>query len=470
MVHEALNNCSKGLNLVVVLNENEMSISPNTGSFAKYLARLRTSDSYDRLKRGTAKFLRRIPLLGKPLFRFFLRIKIALKNRLYHSNYFEEMGLFYMGPLDGHDYHRLERALRQAKRKGEATLVHIKTKKGKGYQPAEDHPGDFHSVRACPSKGRTFHEVLGDELCRLAGEDERICAVTAAMKSGTGLSCFAEKYPHRLFDVGIAEAHALTFAAGLAAAGMKPYAAIYSTFLQRGYDNILHDIALQKLPVRLCIDRAGLAVSDGATHHGIFDVAFLSHIPDITLWAPATLTSLQRALEASKEFEGPLAIRYPNACDNPLIVETFFGKSEEEQGDPFQGVRADFTDPTALDAVVISYGAIVEEAILAKEQLAGQGVACGLILLEKLKPYEATLARLLPILPKDKPIVFLEEGIYNGGAGMIIGDLLRQSDPSFSGHYRVLAIKDHFASPTEKCNLYHYCGIAADDVTAAVRA
>ncbi|MBO7763056.1 MAG: 1-deoxy-D-xylulose-5-phosphate synthase, partial [Clostridia bacterium] len=458
MIHEALNNCEPDLPLIIVLNENEMSISRNIGGFARYIAGIRNSGNYRRAKTLTTRILPRIPLLGKPLYRLLRGIKQLIKNRLFSSNYFEELGLYYLGPADGNSYTETAFLLRQAKKQNESVILHLSTKKGKGYLPAEEHPAEYHSVYTSQKTGEHMPAAAGRMLGTLAAEDESVAAITAAMREGTGLCPFFEAYPERAFDVGIAEAHAVTFAAGLAAAGMKPYVALYSTFLQRAYDSIVHDVALQRLPVRLLVDRAGLAPGDGPTHHGIFDVAFLSHIPEMTIFAPATVGSLSAILRDSLSASAPLAIRYENRADDPAITETFYPNGDYGA----HGVRPSFKAPDeARDGVILTYGAITAEALRARAILAAQGMAVGVILLERLKPYDSLAALLAPHLAGAPRILFLEEGIAAGGAGMLLGDALQRA--GVSTPYRVLAIEDHFASPPHPVSLRTYCGISAED-------
>ncbi len=466
MVHEALNNCRPELRLIVVLNDNEMSISKSIGRFATHLSRIRISKSYNRTKNGIRRFFDKIPLVGKPLRRGLTAIKRWLKNTLYGSNYFEDMGLFYLGPIDGNDSEQVEIALREAKNRSENILLHIKTKKGKGYAPAEENPENFHSV-GC-EKDCSYHAIAGKKLTRLAQEDESICAITAAMGLGTGLDYFGAEHKARYFDVGIAEEHALTFAAGLAAAGKKPYFAVYSTFLQRGYDNLLHDVALQSLPVRLLIDRASLAPSDGATHHGIFDVAMLSHVPGMTLWAPATLGSLEAMLEQSVDTMTPLAIRYPNDTENKQVRESFY---PDENYHHF-GVRADYKPEDSPSTILIGYGKIICEVLKAKEILKGKGVTVGVILLEKLAPYAETAKDVLALLPKRANICFVEEGIHDGGAGMMLREYLTREQETILVEYPYVcrAIETGFTIPTEKINLYDYCRLSAKHIVETVLA
>ena len=460
MVHEALNNCDPNLKLIIILNENGMSISVNKGTFASYLSRVRISKGYRKWKSGARSVFDHIPLVGKPIHKFFTFIKNKFKNMFFSSNYFEDLGLYYLGPIDGNDYTKVEKALRQAKSLGECVIVHLKTVKGKGYAPAEASPDDFHSVYNKTAEEKTFHSVMADKLISMAKDDESVVAVTAAMGKGTGLDKFGNVYPKRYFDVGIAEEHALTFCAGLAADGLKPYAAIYSTFLQRGYDNILHDISLQDLPVKLMIDRAGLAAGDGATHHGIFDVAFLSHVPGMTIISPATYHSLEEAVEFANMIDEPIAVRYPNSCEDEQIVNTFYSKPGTT---PF-GARADFDPDDAPEYVFITYGTLVSRVVKAAEIVRNvTGRRVGVVLLEVLKPYDYSARSLIPYLSGARRILFAEEGIKNGGAAMLMRDALENLGADLSSHeYLISAIDDNFASPSEPCDLYDYVGLSAE--------
>ena len=467
MVHEALNNCSPDLRLIVILNENEMSISKNIGSFARYIARLRASSDYARGKQKAARFLRAVPFVGEPCFRLLRDTKQTVKDLLYASTYFEKLGLFYLGPADGNDYDTVERLLRIAKGKGESALVHLRTVKGCGYAPAEHNPGRYHSL-AKADMPTNYSEVFGRVLCDLAEEDEKIVAITAAMKDGTGLTPFADTYPERFFDVGIAEAHAATFASGLAAGGMKPFFAVYSTFLQRAYDNVLHDAALQNLPVRLAIDRAALASGDGPTHHGIFDVAFLSGIPNITLYAPSSFASLRRILHlmASDAVDSPVCVRYPNAGEQGRVLEEFFSRKEEEG----RFTHPNFRKNARPSAVIITYGCVVSEALRAADILKKEGLSAGIILLERLKPYDVTAEEILALLPASvKAAVFLEEGIEAGGASMLLRHELYEEFEGRGVKSAIRAIPDRFVKPTEPTTLYRDCSLTGEDVAGTVK-
>ena len=461
MVHEALNNCAKDLKLIIVLNENEMSISRNIGALARHIAKIRNSKRYRRAKRDTGSILRHIPLLGKGIYHAVRGVKKAFKTLLYSSNYFEELGLYYIGPVDGNDYGEVERALIAAREQGEPALVHVRTVKGKGYSPAESDPRSYHSIRPEEKTVRTFGEAFGEWLTAEGEKDPRIVAVTAAMGVATGLEPFAARFPERYTDVGIAEEHALTYSAGLAAGGLSPYVTVYSTFLQRAYDSLLHDVALQRLPVRVIIDRAGLAKSDGPTHHGIFDVAFLSHIPGIRLFAPMTFGSLFASLAAAKDDPGPVAVRYPNSGEDPAVVSTFY--PDGNYGAPF--VRSDGVHDPA--AVIVTYGGLVSEALRAKERLFERGIRVSVILMEELKPYDKTAPELARLIPPGTPILFAEEGIYDGGAAMILSERLATFLPG-TPRVRILAIRDQFASPDAPCDLLAWLGLDAAGIADAV--
>lgn len=449
MIHEALNNCRKDLNLIIVMNENEMSISKNIGRFAKNLAKLRTSAGYFKTKKATGAFLKRIPFVGNYLFKFVLGIKKSVKNTLYGSNYFESMGLTYLGPIDGNDYSAVENLLNEAKKLNESVVVHIKTQKGKGFEPAERYPELYHGMQpmdAPSTVGNSFSAETGDILCELAEKDEKVCAITAAMCDGTGLVKFREKYSDRFFDVGIAEEHALTFAAGLAANKMKPFAAIYSTFLQRGYDNIIHDIALQRLPCVICVDRAGLNSGDGATHHGIFDVAFLSQIPNMSIYTPTTLGALRVALSDAYNSDTPCAVRYPSGYENKDIVKAFYPDGKYDT----PSAVCDYKPTDTPSIIIITDGKIVTEALYAKKALETGGINVGIILLEKIKPYGECARTVMSLLPSTvKNVIFLEEEIRSGGMGMNLSDEMKRRHMLDDICYEIVAVDDNFVERRE---------------------
>ena len=441
MVHEALNNVEKNLKLVIVLNENEMSISKNIGSFANILTKLRLKQGYINTKGFIRKIIVNIPFIGEPFFNFLKRIKKRIKDVFYGSNYFEDMGLFYVGPIDGHNEKQVENALKIAKSCGQSAIVHVKTVKGKGYKPAEENPAKYHGIspkESSPSK-TSFSNEFGHYLSELADGDNKVCAITAAMIDGTGLCEFAKKHPAKLFDVGIAEEHALTFACGLAAEDMKPYFAVYSTFLQRSYDNIIHDMALQGLPVKLCIDRAGLNASDGPTHHGIYDVAMLSHIPNMTLYSVVTYDALKIALIEMNNCKTPCAIRYARGGEKNDIVEEFSSTSSLT-------VKTNYIDKDDIDAIIITHGAIASEAIKAKNLLKNEGINLGIILVERIMPYKSLIEDIELVLPK-KPIkiLTLEEEIKAGGFGMMLLENIKNRPIMQNKRTDIIALDGSFA-------------------------
>ena len=460
MIHEAINNCKPDLRLVVVLNENGMSISSNKGAFASYVSRFRASKRYIDAKEGARSLLMKVPLIGKLTAKAISGVKRFVKHFVYEPNYFEELGFYYIGPIDGNDRKKVEKALRQAKSLERCVFVHIKTTKGKGLEAAENAPEKFHSVYCSQNHpNHSFHSVFAESLIDLAKDKNDVVAVTAAMGIGTGLSAFEESYADRYFDVGIAEGHALTFSAALAANGLKPFTAIYSTFLQRGYDSIVHDIALQGLSVKMFIDRAGLAVSDGPTHHGIFDVSFLSHIPGVEIIEPVDYSSLRECVKYAYACNSPIAVRYPNTAESELILAHQW--VEDKRIPDF--VRCDFDLATPPSKIFVTYGQITENVIKAQIDLSKQGVNCGIVLVERIRPYEPLCEFLRDILSEHTHIVYVEEGIKNGGAGMITRDML--TNVAGSIRFDIAAIED-FANPREKCDLYDNCGLSPDKLSS----
>ncbi len=460
MVHEALNNITPGLRLIIILNENEMSISKNIGRFATHMAKLRRKSGYFKTKKGISRFLKRIPLIGNALFCAARDTKKAFKNALYGSNYFEDLGLYYLGPADGNDYEAVEALLTEAKKQSDNVVIHLKTRKGKGYAPAEAEPGRYHGMPPAGTVAKeNFSHRLGEILIRESAKDDRICAITAAMSEGTGLESFREACPHRFFDVGIAEEHALTFAAGLAANGYKPVTAIYSSFLQRSYDQIIHDVALQNLPVLTCIDRAGLNAGDGPTHHGIFDVSFLSAIPQVKIYTPITFAGLEVSVKKALAEGVPAAIRYPNGGEDDLLKATFY-----PDGEPTDvGVReSNPANPAIPDAVIVTHGRITREALAARERLATEGILVGILLCEYIKPYEALAEEITARLPAGVPVLFVEEEIRAGGFGMMLTDALRRNG-GLAGHPNaVLAIANGFVTQGKNESILRTAGVDAE--------
>ena len=468
MIHEALNNCKKDLRLIIILNENEMSISKNIGRFATSLSHLRVSHGYIKTKNVIGRFFRRIPLIGRWIFNRLLHIKKGVKSAVYGSNVFEDLGLYYLGPADGNREDTVEKLLQEAKDYGQSCIIHLKTQKGKGFSPAEETPDRFHGMSPATTthpNGPTFSEAMGTYLCTLAGTDDRICAITAAMASGTGLESFRKAFPKRFFDVGIAEAHAVTFAAGLAVSGKRPAVAIYSTFLQRSYDNIIHDVALQGLPVVFFVDRAGINPSDGPTHAGVFDVAFLSEIPELRIYTPMTIASLQRAMDVAFADDRPSAIRYPNGRESEEVV----GRFGENASFDVDFLRVDFNVEEPIDAVIVTHGRIVTEAIRAADLLASRGIRAGILLLEQIKPYETVAERIAARLPQVScAVLFLEEEIRTGGMGMILSDIMRNFPIMQNKTSEILALRDPFVVPKEGQTAYGAAGLDAESIAKTV--
>ncbi len=465
MVHEALNNIEKDLRLIIVLNENEMSIAKNTGRFANTLAHIRRGKAYFKAKKVTRNVLKSIPLLGKPLFAAVKRVKMGVKNFLYGSNYFEDLGLTYLGPVDGNDAVAVEALLREAKKLDESVIIHVKTRKGLGYEPAEQAPTAYHGVSPLgkTSQKPNFSKVCGQVLTELAEKDERICAITAAMGDGTGMEIFHKAHPDRYFDVGIAEEHAVTFGAAMAANGYLPVFAVYSTFLQRAYDQVVHDVALQELPLVLCIDRAGISAADGATHHGIFDVAFLSHIPGMTIYTPVTADGLALSIKTAVKSNAPVAIRYPNGREHDEVLSRFYQNGACDDID----VRAWHTENA--ECVIVTHGKIVREAIKAADALAEQGIHAGILLCEYIKPYDTLATRVTELIGNpDTPIVFLEEEIRAGGFGMMLSDAMERQG-SLPRH-TIMAVDDNFVQQTQNESVYTTAGLDAQCIESNVKA
>lgn len=440
MAFEALNNASRlKSNFIIVLNDNNMSISENVGGMSKYLNGLRTAQAYTDLKKGVEDTLKRIPGRGDRIVSQIRKTKSGIKQLLVPGMFFEDMDITYLGPVDGHDIKKLVRVFHEAKRVDHAVLVHVITKKGKGYAPAEENPAKFHGLGPFdietgePKEAGgpdSYTQVFSKVLLDIAKKDEKVAAITAAMADGTGLAAFAKRFPQRFFDVGIAEEHAMTFAAGLAAGGMKPVFAVYSSFLQRAYDQALHDVCLQDLPVVIAVDRAGLVGSDGETHQGVFDISFLTTIPNMTVISPKNRWEMADMLRFAVDFRHPIAIRYPRGAAyegmRQFRAPVEYGKSEviyEEE-----------------DIAIIFVGHMAELADSVRRILKETGYNCSLVNARFVKPLDE---KLLEELAKDhKLFVTIEENVITGGFGEQVMDYVSRA--ALDVHVRNIGISDEY--------------------------
>ncbi len=449
LAYEALNNAGRSKEkLTVILNDNDMSISKNVGAMAKYLASIRAAEGYNDFKHNTERVLQKIPAVGDGLVKGLRKSKNLLKELMLNNIFFEDMGFIYLGPVNGHDIKTLIPLLEDTKKLDKPVIIHAVTTKGKGYVPAETRPDTFHgissfSINTGKQKGSDngcFSDEFGKILCNFAEKDEKICAVTAAMKTGTGLDDFALKYKERFFDVGIAEGHGATFSAGLAKNGMKPVFAVYSTFLQRAYDNIIHDICILKLPVVLAVDRAGIVGEDGETHQGIFDVSFLNTIPNIKIYSPSTYNELRWHLEQALYKDNcPVAVRYPRGREITLCSE-------------FLPTKNDFTYIENVEDkkyLFITYGRIYENVVKAVLELKDKGISVDVLKINKLKPLNYKITE---IISKYKHSLFIEEGLVSGGIGNYISMLLLNNN--FKNDYKILGISDMFVKHGKTSELF----------------
>lgn len=465
MAFEALNNAGTlHKKMIVVLNDNEMSISKNVGAMSEYLYQLRTGETYNKIKHDIEGWLKNMEF-GTDVLKAIRRLKGSVKYLMVPTSIFEELGFTYLGPVDGHDLQGLTEVLQAAKKIDGPVLVHVLTKKGKGYKPAEESPNKFHGTGpfeiatgkkiANPNAPITYTEVFGKTLTELANEDKEIIGITAAMPDGTGMSTFAKAHPERFFDVGIAEQHAVTSAAGAAAAGMKPVAAIYSTFLQRAYDSVLHDICMQKLHVTLCLDRAGLVGDDGYTHHGVFDYAYLRSMPEMTIMAPKDENELRHMLKTAVDYDGPVSVRYPRGS----------------------GVGVEITEPMhslpigkaevlreGKDVCLWAIGSMVQSALQVAAKLAEQGISAGVVNMRFAKPLDKEL--LLAHAAQYGKIVTLEEGTLQGGVGSAVLETLNEAKMLQQCRVLTLGIPDEFVLHGDKKLLMKDLGLDVDAIVA----
>ncbi|MDD4079855.1 MAG: 1-deoxy-D-xylulose-5-phosphate synthase [Eubacteriales bacterium] len=460
LCYEALNDAgNRKTQLIVILNDNQMSISPNVGAISNYLTFMRSSRAWMDIKKSLTGFLPSVPVIGKPLLRFLQNVKGSLRNFLIRDRYFDTLGFQYLGPLDGHDERYLEKVLRRTGSLKRPVLIHVVTQKGKGYAPAEEAPWAKHGVTPFNpaddqpirrAAGRSFGKAAGSLLTKLAAADPRIVAVTAAMTGATGFEPFQTAYPDRLFDVGIAEPHAMVLAAGLAKGGLKPFVAIYDTFLQRAYDQVVVDVCLQRLPVTVLMDRAAMGGEDGPTHHGVFGTSYLRHVPELTLLYPRGIEELEAMIRFSQGHGGPVFIRYPR-------------EESEGMGElPYQGFtpgRWERLLPGGSLSLV-AVGPMVREAVLAREKLLSRGINAQVVNASSIKPLDGAMIR--QMANGGKPYVILEEQALAGGLGSVVLEYcqtfsLRQPDHLF-------ALPDAFVPQGSHEELLRHCGLDAQSI------
>ena len=459
MAYEALNHAgSTKTRLIVILNDNEMSISENVGAMARYLASVRAKPEYYRFKAGTEKALNCIPVVGKSLAHHLVKLKTTLKSMIYSSSFFEDLGFKYIGPIDGHNIGKLCEAMNSAKMVERPAVIHINTLKGRGYDFAETSPEKFHGISKFDintgeplSSGDSYSSRFGSALCEFAAKDKRICAITAAMALGTGLEGFSKAYPERFFDVGIAEEHAVTFASGLSSAGMMPVFAVYSTFLQRCADQLIHDGALQRQKMIIAVDRAGFVGEDCETHQGLFDVALLQSLPNTTVYCPATYAELGKSLyNAFYKDDNLIVIRYPR------------GKMPDDAGET-SGADFEVFGREDAETAIVTYGRLYFNAFKAAKSLFEKGINVKIIKLEKIKPlpYAAVEAAL-----GCKKVFFFEEGMRSGGVGEKFASVLLES--GYKGGYSLTAVDGEFVAHASVPRLMEKYSMDADGMARKI--
>ena len=469
MSFEALNHVGDTKRrIIIILNDNEMSISKNVGAMSQYLYQLRTGETYNRLKHNVENWLSGLDR-GADLLEAIDRVKVGVKYLVMPESMFEHLGIKYFGPVDGHNIEALIPMLTAAKKEEGPVLIHVVTKKGKGYAPAEERPNEFHGTGPFeiatgekivnPGAPASYTSVFGKTLVELAEQDKTIVAITAAMPDGTGVAAFARKFPERFFDVGIAEQHAVTFAAGLAAEGIKPVTAIYSTFMQRAYDQILHDVCMQKLPVKLCMDRGGLVGDDGYTHHGVFDYAYLLPMPNMVIMAPKDENELRHMLYTAVEYnEGPISCRYPRGsgtgadCSEPLHPLPL-GKAEKLRN--------------GIDVSIWAIGSMVQEAERTADLLQNAGISAGVVNMRFAKPLdEALLVAEAKTVPA---IVTMEEGVVTGGVGEAVMQTLNGYGLLKNVSVLPFGIPDEFISQGDRKLLMRDIGLRPEQMAERIK-
>ncbi|MBI5406695.1 MAG: 1-deoxy-D-xylulose-5-phosphate synthase [Nitrospirae bacterium] len=468
MVFEGLNHTGDlKKDIIVVLNDNEMSISRNVGAISSYLSKIITGEFYTRVKRETEQLIKNIPRIGTPMLKVAKKAEESVKGLVGPGTLFEELGFRYIGPIDGHRFDHLFPTLENIKRLHGPVLVHVVTKKGKDYPPAENDPASFHGVSSYDIKTGvplnksplpSYTKIFGQTLIRLAEKDERIVAISAAMPEGTGLSDFAKRFPDRFYDVGIAEQHGVTFSAGFATGGFHPVVAIYSTFLQRAYDQIVHDVCLQNLPVTFAIDRAGLVGEDGPTHHGAFDISYLRHIPNIVLMAPKDEAELRHMLYTSIHLPGPSAIRYPRGAGIGADLSSPFRTLKTGKGEILL---------EGEDVAIVALGSMVYPSMKAAEILQRDGIEAAVINARFAKPLDESM--ILDLASRYGRIVTVEDGVLSGGFGSALLEVLEKSGITGICMKRI-GIPDKFVEHGSIRELQRVYGLDAEGIAREVGA
>lgn len=477
MAFEAMNNASSvDKNFIVILNDNQMSIDKNVGGMAEYLDKFRTGHIYNEVKSDVEATLLKIPKIGNELVKAVRGIKNGVKQLVIPGMFFEELGFTYLGPIDGHDLRALQTGLEQAKKANGPVLLHVLTVKGKGYNPAELDPlkyhgvspfnktnGDFHQKQTTEKVLKSYSSIVGETLEEVALIKKNVVAITAAMCNGTGLTEFSQQFPDRFIDVGIAEQHAVTYAAGLAVSGMKPFFVVYSSFLQRAYDQVLHDVCIQKLPVVFCLDRSGLVGEDGETHQGVFDLSYLSHIPNLTIMAPKSGDELKEMLKFAAEFEdGPIAIRYPKGMDNGATCE-----------EPIRYGMVEWLRENSGDSLLISVGSAFERSQKVVNTLSIDGSTLDFVNLRFVAPISDSF--LLTCIQRYKNIYVIEDNMLNGGVTSLmarkIDAVLMEASADYIGQSRVFGfgIDDMFVTHGKINELNKSLGLDAESIADKIK-
>ena len=459
MAFEALNHAGHlDTQLLVILNDNEMSIAPNVGALSQYLTKLRTDPTLSRTREEMEQLLGRLPAIGDSMLRVTDRMKKLVKQLVVPGMLFEELGFTYVGPIDGHDVALMQKVFRDGLRRKEPVLIHVITQKGKGYGPSEANPELYHgtgpleTLKSAQSQLPSYSQVFGEKLSALAQENDKIVAVTAAMPDGTGLSQFKEHWPDRFFDVGIAEQHAVTLAAGLAAGGLRPVVAIYSTFLQRSFDQIIHDVCLPQLPVVLAVDRAGLVGEDGPTHHGVFDLSYLRMIPNLKVMAPKDSRELSKMLELAFALDGCVAIRYPRGPVHDEILRQL-GAADYQ---PIELGKAEVLSQGS-DITIVAIGAMVTGALEVAMALRARGLDVGVINARFIKPLDEET--LLNVAEKTDYLITLEENVLAGGFGSAVLELLEAQGLLQQVKVKRIGVPDVFVEHGDNGSLYRALGL-----------